>query len=63
MRRFKLMTKVLEQLGVEKERVRLEWVSAAEGTVFAETIKEFTEELRRLGPFKEQSQVAAGGEG
>ncbi len=63
MRRFNLMSTVLEQLGVEKERVRLEWVSAAEGTVFAKVINEFTEDLKRLGPFKEKSQVAAGGEG
>lgn len=63
MRRFKLMSEVLAQLGVEKERVRLEWVSAAEGTVFAQIIHDFTEDLRRLGPFKEESQVAAGGEG
>lgn len=63
MRRFKLMSEVLAQLGVEKERVRLEWVSAAEGTVFAQIIHDFTEDLRRLGPFKKECQVAAGGEG
>lgn len=63
MRRFQLMSKVLEQLGVEKERVRLEWVSASEGAQFAQLIAEFTEQIRQLGPFKEKAPVAAGGEG
>lgn len=64
MRRFTLMKKVLEQLGVEKERVRLEWISAAEGTVFAAVIKDFVEKLRQLGPFAQKdTRCAAGGEG
>jgi len=63
MRRFNLMSTVLGQLGVEKERVRLEWVSAAEGTVFAKIIHDFTADLKRLGPFKCKCRAAAGGEG
>lgn len=63
MRRFQLMKKVLAQLGVEDERVRLEWISAAEGNIFARVIQEFTEKLRQLGPFKKKRQAAAGGEG
>lgn len=63
MRRFQLMKKVLAQLGVEDERVRLEWISAAEGNIFARVIQEFTEKLRQLGPFKKKCQAAAGGEG
>jgi len=51
MRRYELMTKVLDQLGVEKERVRLEWISAAEGHDFARVVNEFTETIRQLGPF------------
>jgi len=63
MRRFQLMKKVLAQLGVEDERVRLEWISAAEGNVFARVIQEFTEKLRQLGPFKPGRKLAAGEEG
>ncbi len=48
--RFPLMKKMLEQLGVEPGRVRLEWVSAAEGDKFARVVSEFTEEVRALGP-------------
>ena len=48
-RRLKLFFGMLEFLGVEKERVRLEWVSAAEGVKFAKTMQEFTENIKRLG--------------
>ena len=37
-------------LGIDPERVRLEWVSSAEGMRFAEVVKEFTEKIRSLGP-------------
>jgi F420-non-reducing hydrogenase iron-sulfur subunit len=50
MRRHKLLSKVLEQFGIEKERFRLEWVSASEGTKFQQVCNEFTEQIRGLGP-------------
>ena len=37
-------------LGLEEGRLRLEWISAAEGARFAEVINEFTEQVRELGP-------------
>jgi len=36
-------------LGIESQRLRLEWISAAEGARFAEVVKEFTEQVRELG--------------
>jgi F420-non-reducing hydrogenase iron-sulfur subunit len=36
-------------LGIESERLRLEWISAAEGARFAEVIRDFSEQVRRLG--------------
>ena len=48
-RRLKLFFGMLEFLGIEKERVRLEWVSAAEGVKFAKTMQEFTENVKKLG--------------
>ena len=48
--RFPMIQKLLEQLGLEHGRVRLEWVSAAEGDKFARVVREFTEEIRALGP-------------
>lgn len=50
MRRFKLLSKMLEQFGIEKERFRLEWVSAAEGSKFQHLCNEFTAQIRKLGP-------------
>ena len=49
-RRIALAKKVLENLGLEAERVRLSWVSAAEGQRYADVVTEFTEHIRKLGP-------------
>ena len=50
MRRIPLLKKMLKQLGVEEERVRLEWVSASEGAKFAEVTNSFTQSIKNLGP-------------
>jgi F420-non-reducing hydrogenase iron-sulfur subunit len=49
-RRVFLLKQVLEQLGIEPERLRLEWVSASEGDRFAKIIKDMVEKLKQLGP-------------
>jgi len=49
-RRIMLLKKLLEQYGLAPERLRLEWISAAEGEKFQKTIKEFVEEIKELGP-------------
>ncbi len=51
-RRMSLLFSMLNFLGVEKERVRVEWVSAAEGAKFATTMNEFTEAVTALGENK-----------
>lgn len=50
-RRIPLLKKMLSQLGIEQERVRLDWVSASEGDRFANIVNEMTEQVRQLGPF------------
>jgi len=45
-----LCRKLLELIGVNPERLRLEWVSASEGIRFAEVMTDFTEKLKELGP-------------
>jgi F420-non-reducing hydrogenase iron-sulfur subunit len=50
MRRIPLLKKMLKQLGLEEERVRLEWVSASEGGRFAEVTNSFAQAVRNLGP-------------
>ncbi|MEW5806814.1 MAG: hydrogenase iron-sulfur subunit [Acidobacteriota bacterium] len=52
LRRYTLLSKVLEQYGIEKERFRLEWVSAAEGAKFAKCVDDFVDKVKRLGPLK-----------
>jgi len=49
-RRILLLKRVLEQFGVEPERLKLEWVSASEGDRFATVIREMVEEIQKLGP-------------
>jgi len=49
-RRVELVRKLLEELGLEQERVKFVYVSASEGRRFAEVVKEFVEELKKLGP-------------
>lgn len=49
-RRFALLKTLLDFIGIEKERLRLEWVSATEGKRFAQLITDFTEELKKMGP-------------
>jgi len=49
-RRFSLVKRFLEYLGLEPERLRVEWISAAEGQRFAQVIREMTDDLCRLGP-------------
>jgi F420-non-reducing hydrogenase iron-sulfur subunit len=41
---------LLEDLGIEPERYRLEWISASEGQKFAKVMKEMTETVKSLGP-------------
>ncbi|MCK4434275.1 hydrogenase iron-sulfur subunit, partial [Candidatus Bathyarchaeota archaeon] len=50
LRRIKLLRKVLEQFGIEPERVRLEWISASEGDKFAAVVKDMVEQIKKLGP-------------
>ena len=49
-RRIYLLKKILPELGIEPERVRLEWVSATEGKRFAEVVADFVAQLKELGP-------------
>lgn len=56
-RRFAVLKKTFESLGLEPERLRLSWVSASDGPRYAEVVKEFTEEIRKLGPNPARKEV------
>jgi F420-non-reducing hydrogenase iron-sulfur subunit len=51
-RRIELLRAVLHDLGVEDERLRLEWMSASEGEKVQRVCNEMTADLRRLGPLR-----------
>jgi F420-non-reducing hydrogenase iron-sulfur subunit len=59
MRRFPLLQRVLESYGVERDRVRLEWVSASEGQRFADVVADMTARLRTLGPSHVRTDLQA----
>ncbi len=50
LRRFKLLDRTLQQRGLEPERIKLVWASAAEGMILADEITQFVDEIRSVGP-------------
>ncbi len=51
-RRMAITKKFLEYMGVEPQRIQASWVSASEGTKFAEVVTKVTDELKEIGPNK-----------
>ncbi|MDO4588490.1 MAG: hydrogenase iron-sulfur subunit [Fusobacterium sp.] len=51
-RRFSIFINLLEYLGIEKERFKIDWISAAEANKFATVMNEVLENVHRLGPNK-----------
>ena len=52
LRRYHLLQKYIQQMGIESARLKLEWISASEGKQFAELVNSFTETISELGPCK-----------
>ena len=59
MRRYPMLLNLLEQFGIDRQRVRLEWISASEGEQFAAVVKDFTEQLKSLGPLRWKESIEA----
>ncbi|BBO92981.1 hypothetical protein DSCOOX_61610 [Desulfosarcina ovata subsp. ovata] len=53
-----IVKKLLEQIGLDPERLRLEWVSAGEGIRFAEVMNDFSAKLKKMGPMGKSEGVA-----
>lgn len=51
-RRYAMLKHALRQFGVEEDRVRLIWASAAEGQQLADAINKFVADVKKLGPLK-----------
>lgn len=52
LRRYHLLKKYINQLGIEEDRLKLEWISASEGKQFAALVDSFTKTILDLGPSK-----------
>src|SRR5512137_310158 len=50
LRRFRLLQRVLRGMGIEEERIRLEWISAAEADKLRDVMNEMTAQITALGP-------------
>jgi len=61
LRRYNEIHSMLEKVGINQERFRLEWISASEGKRFAEVVTEFVNRIKELGPLendrKQQKEV------
>lgn len=51
-RRIAILKRLLEYAGIDERRVRMTWVSAAEGNKFAEVVREVTDDIKSLGPMQ-----------
>lgn len=49
-KRVNLLHKLMDSFGIEKDRLRLEFISAGEGNKFADTVIEMVDKLKELGP-------------
>jgi len=59
MRRAPLLSRLLTELGVEKERFRLEWIAASDSVPYARIMNELCDTIRKLGPYQRPRKPAA----
>jgi len=59
-RRIALLSVMLQQFGLHKDRLRLEWVSASEGEKYARVVNEFVQRVTELGmsPYRKRREAA-----
>jgi F420-non-reducing hydrogenase iron-sulfur subunit len=49
-RRVAILHSILQQVGLDEDRVWLRWISASEGRLFADTVAEMVQHLKQKGP-------------
>mgnify|MGYP004702591139 CR=1 FL=1 len=59
LRRYHLLRRMLDQMGIEPERFRLEWISASEGERLRATVNDMVAKVRALGPLRLPEEVPA----
>ncbi len=52
LRRFQMLKRMLKDLGIEEERVRLEWISASEADRLKVVMNDMVQKLRAMGPLR-----------
>jgi F420-non-reducing hydrogenase iron-sulfur subunit len=57
-RRFALLKKTFETLGLESDRMMLAWVSASEGQRFGEVTNQFAKQIKAMGPNPMKKKIA-----
>ena len=48
--RFALLENLIEEAGIDKHRIHLQWASAAEGDIFRQGVTDMVERIKKLGP-------------
>ena len=56
--RYNLLKQTMAELGIDPKRLILEWISASEGTKYAQVVDEFVQQIRQLGPLHESARAA-----
>ncbi len=56
-RRWMVFRNLLEFTGIDVERIRFSWVSAAEGAKWAQLVNETAEKIRKLGPYENYKKI------
>jgi F420-non-reducing hydrogenase iron-sulfur subunit len=57
LRRFELLKRLTSQMGIEDDRLRLEWISASEGDRVRSVINDMVERVRALGPLARREEA------
>lgn len=52
--KMKHVARVVERSKIPPQRFKYQWISASEGKLFAQTVAEFTDELKKLGPISKE---------
>jgi F420-non-reducing hydrogenase iron-sulfur subunit len=62
-RRVALLRKLIEEYGYDRERLRMTFISASEGAIWAEVVQDMVNTIKKLGPNPLKQAVVAGQEG
>lgn len=58
LRRFILLKRLVKELGIEEQRIRLEWISASEGDRVQKVMNEMAADLKKLGPLQFEPMIS-----